>query len=150
MQGRLYRSRVDRVVAGVCGGLARYTGIHPTIIRLFFVILALGQGVGILLYMLLWAILPYPDQTVMDAGPVEIAGMANRMAGDLRSVVRPPAAQLGLVVGGGLVIVGLYYLVRNLGLIPFWLDFDLFWPMLLVVGGLVLVFRWLGGSLRGG
>ena len=55
---RLYRSQTDRMVAGVCGGLARNFNIDPTVIRLVFVVLALAGGPGVLLYLLLWIITP--------------------------------------------------------------------------------------------
>ncbi|HEX9116593.1 MAG TPA: PspC domain-containing protein, partial [Anaerolineae bacterium] len=60
MSTRLYRSRKDHMVAGVCGGLGEYLGIDSTLVRLFFVLLALpGAGVGFALYLILWVILPY-------------------------------------------------------------------------------------------
>jgi phage shock protein C len=55
---RLYRSQTDRRVAGVCGGLAKYFNIDPTVIRLVFLVLALAGGPGVLLYLLLWIITP--------------------------------------------------------------------------------------------
>ncbi len=55
---RLTRSRRDKVIGGVCSGLANYFGIDPTIIRVIFVVLALMAGPGLLLYLALWLILP--------------------------------------------------------------------------------------------
>ena len=55
---RLYRSRNNRMIAGVCAGLANYFNIDPTIIRLAFVALFLLYGTGPLLYLILWAIVP--------------------------------------------------------------------------------------------
>jgi phage shock protein C len=55
---RLYRSQTDRMVAGVCGGLAKYFNVDPTVIRLVFVVLALAGGPGLLLYLILWIITP--------------------------------------------------------------------------------------------
>ena len=55
---RLYRSRKDRVLFGVCGGIAEYFNIDPTIIRLVWVIMTLIYGVGILLYIILTLIVP--------------------------------------------------------------------------------------------
>src|SRR5436190_13012796 len=57
---RLERSRADRMLAGVCGGLARYFGIHPAFYRVGFVVLALIGGAGILIY--LAAALVIPDE----------------------------------------------------------------------------------------
>ena len=55
---RLTRSRRDRKIAGVCGGLADYSGIDATLIRILFVIIALAGGGGLLIYLALWLILP--------------------------------------------------------------------------------------------
>ncbi len=55
---RLYRSRTDRQLAGVCGGLAQYFGIDPTIVRVLFVLLALAGGPGLILYIILALIVP--------------------------------------------------------------------------------------------
>lgn len=55
---RLYRSRKNRVLAGVCGGLGEYFNIDPVIIRLIWAVLVLVWGVGILAYLLAWLIIP--------------------------------------------------------------------------------------------
>jgi phage shock protein C len=57
---RLARSNTDRIIAGVCGGIANYLNIDPTLIRLGFVLLVLS-GVSPLLYLLMWAVLPSED-----------------------------------------------------------------------------------------
>jgi len=57
---RLYRSTTDRKIAGVCGGLAEYFKIDPTIIRVIFFILLLPGGFpGFIPYVILWLIVPY-------------------------------------------------------------------------------------------
>ncbi|HEV8166574.1 MAG TPA: PspC domain-containing protein [Actinomycetota bacterium] len=55
---KLYRSKTDRKVAGVCGGLAQYFNIDPTLIRVLFVVLAILGGSGLVLYVALWIIVP--------------------------------------------------------------------------------------------
>ena len=55
---QLRRSRKNRVVAGVCAGLAEYFGIDVYIVRLLFAAFACLGGVGILLYLVAWLILP--------------------------------------------------------------------------------------------
>jgi phage shock protein C len=55
---KLYRSRANRTIAGVCCGLADYFGVDPTLIRVIFVVLNLLGGAGIVLYLLLWIIVP--------------------------------------------------------------------------------------------
>jgi phage shock protein PspC (stress-responsive transcriptional regulator) len=55
---RLYRSRSDRVIAGVCGGLGRYLDADPVVIRVVWAVLVVVAGVGILAYLLAWLIVP--------------------------------------------------------------------------------------------
>jgi phage shock protein C len=55
---KLYRSRTNRQVAGVCGGLAEYFSVDATLIRVLFVVLAVLGGSGIVLYLALWIIVP--------------------------------------------------------------------------------------------
>jgi len=56
---QLHRSRTNRRIAGVCGGLASYFGVSPTLIRILFVLLGLPGGApGILLYLILWLVMP--------------------------------------------------------------------------------------------
>ena len=59
---RLIRSRDDRMLFGVCAGLAQYLGIDPVIVRLLAVLLTLWNGVGLLIYLVLAIIVPQePD-----------------------------------------------------------------------------------------
>ena len=55
---KLYRSRSSRQVAGVCGGLAQYFNLDPTLIRILFVVLAVLGGSGLVLYVAMWIIVP--------------------------------------------------------------------------------------------
>src|SRR5437868_4790895 len=57
MQDRLFRSRTDRVIGGICGGLAKYFELDPVIVRLVAVLLAMS-GIGIPLYIVLWLVIP--------------------------------------------------------------------------------------------
>jgi phage shock protein C len=55
---RLYRSRDERMISGVCGGVAKYFNVDPTLIRLLFVIFALAGGPGLIAYIILAIIVP--------------------------------------------------------------------------------------------
>ena len=57
-RGRLYRDDSEKILGGVCGGLASYLRIDPTIVRLVFALVFFFGGSGLLIYILLWAILP--------------------------------------------------------------------------------------------
>jgi phage shock protein C len=67
MQGkRLLRSRNNRLVAGVAGGVAAYLNIDPLFVRLGFVALVFLNGLGTLLYLILWLLIPNEDSAAPD------------------------------------------------------------------------------------
>lgn len=154
MNTKLCRSRTDSMIGGVCGGLGQYLGIDSTIVRLFFVLLALGNGVGALIYLLLWLIVPregQAEETTMEetirAGAGEIAERARALGDDLREAVRHPNPQAGLIIGVALTVLGVVFLLQNLNLTWLrWLDFDVLWPVLLIVAGLALLLRRVKGE----
>ncbi len=55
---RLYRSRKNRMLCGVCGGIGEYLDVDPTIIRLLWILFSLAYGVGILAYILACIVVP--------------------------------------------------------------------------------------------
>ncbi len=61
---RLYRSRKERQLAGVCGGVADYLGVDPTLVRLLWVIFAVAGGPGVLLYLIMTAVVPEEPEFV--------------------------------------------------------------------------------------
>jgi phage shock protein C len=116
---RLYRSRDDKMIAGIAGGLAEYLGVDPVLVRIAFVALALAMGSGVLLYLIAWLIIPEK-------------GGARAPAGDYG----PPPASAGshgshlarIVVGSVLVVIGGLLLLD-------WVIPDLskfFWPVALI------------------
>jgi phage shock protein C len=64
---KLYRSRTNRQVAGVCGGLAEHFNTDATLLRVLFVVLAVLGGSGIVIYVAMWIIVPQEPETT--AGP---------------------------------------------------------------------------------
>ncbi|MFW6021921.1 MAG: PspC domain-containing protein [Halanaerobiaceae bacterium] len=58
MSKRLYRSKEQRIIAGVCGGIAEYFNTDPTIVRLAWVLFAVAFGSGILAYIIAWIVIP--------------------------------------------------------------------------------------------
>jgi phage shock protein C len=60
---RLYRSNSDRMIAGVCGGLADFFNIDPSVMRIIFVLFLLLGGNGLLIYLVLWLIVPLEPTT---------------------------------------------------------------------------------------
>jgi phage shock protein C len=115
---RLRRSQSDKVVAGVCGGLGRYFAVDPVWFRLAFVILAIGGGSGVLLYLIAW--LAVPTESGDGAGVTSA----------------PHNVQGSLIAGLILVGVGLVFLANTV--VPWFNRF--MWPAAVVAAGLGLIY----------
>lgn len=58
MRKRLYRSKRNRMIGGVCGGVGEYFNVDPTFVRLLWVLLTFAYGSGVLVYIIAWIIIP--------------------------------------------------------------------------------------------
>ncbi|MGZ4393750.1 MAG: PspC domain-containing protein [Gaiellaceae bacterium] len=118
----LRRSREDRVLGGVCGGLGRYLGIDPVLLRLAFALLLFAGGAGALIYVIAWIVIPeeQPGDELGDA-PIQTAGGAGTVFGFL------------LVAIGGVLLIH--------AAVPGWLGLRYVWPALVIVLGLAIVAR---------
>lgn len=79
---KLTRSRGDRIIAGVAGGVGHYFNIDPMLVRLIFLALALVNGIGIVLYVVMWFLLPNEDSVAVDT-----RGQVQENFGEMRSMV---------------------------------------------------------------
>jgi phage shock protein C len=137
------------MVGGVCGGLALYLGADSTLVRLFFVLLALGSGIGVPLYLLLWVVVPLEGRAepgtvegVIRANAADMAQRAWRFGQEVTDTLKPPDSRLALLVGATLVILGTVHFLHNLH-VPWlsWVSLDLIWPVLIIVAGAALLLR---------
>jgi signal transduction histidine kinase/phage shock protein PspC (stress-responsive transcriptional regulator) len=129
-QRRLYRSTDDRILAGVCGGLAQHLDIDVRAVRVAFAVLALVGGTGLILYAAFWAIVPQrPDGA--EAAPTSRSRRRRPDRGDLVALC---------LLAGGVVL-----LVRQLGL---WLGDAFVWPVLAAAVGVAIIWRQADESQR--
>jgi len=141
MAKRLYRSRGDRKIAGVCGGIAEYFDIDPVFVRLAAIVPLFAGVPTPLAYVICWVVLP-------EGGAPEAPGP------DVIDVsVVPPRRDGTMIVGVIVLMTGLLILAINLG----WVDRDLFrwwrwkflWPLVLISVGLVILIRSFRGRSAG-
>jgi len=138
---KLYRSLSDRMIGGVCGGLGTFLNIDPIFVRLLFILLLFGSDFGFLLYLVLWIIIPeegkaygFKDDSAGDK--------VRSMVDDIQQAVSQPHPQAGLIMGVGLIVIGGFLFLDRLNLSWMnWIDLDILWPILLIIGGVVLLFR---------
>lgn len=151
---RLHRSRSDRMIGGVAGGLAAYLEVDSTLVRLAFAALVLAAGSGLLAYLIAWIVVPEEPEgapaRVAATGPGAPAGAQDGAGAALPAAAlsaatpaptrspSPSAAGRGarLVIGTVLVAVGSILLLQ-------WAIPDLhglLWPVAAIAGGLGFVF----------
>ena len=114
----LRRSKTDRVVGGVAGGLGRYLGIDPVILRIAFVLLAISGGSGVLLYLIAWIAIPEESE----GDPVGESIQSDNYTGRL-------------IVGGAIIMIGSILLVSTI----FPAIDQYLWPLAIVALGAFIV-----------
>jgi phage shock protein C len=113
MRERLYRSRRFRIIGGVAGGLADYFNLDPVLIRVLFVIITILHGFGILLYIILWIVVPEePFEIAYQVKPED--GIAN---GNSSPNAELPILQMEKKKGSGRIIAGVVLI--GIGLVFF-------------------------------
>ena len=123
---RLYRSRDDSFLMGVCGGLGKYFDMDSNPIRLAFVLLAAWNGLGVLLY--LATVIIVPEEPVPEAASLP---QPSTPAQDETRRVR--------MLGWLLILAGAFLLLRNYPVFRPIIQDPVF-PIILILGGLVLLF----------
>ena len=152
MEKRLYRSRDDRMIWGVCGGIAHYFGIDPTIVRVIAVLLAFADGLGILAYIVLAIIVPLENspsrepREIIKENVQEIKQTASQFGEDMRSTFARQEGEVKemrrtgqghYLFGTILVVVGAIFLLNSF--FP-WLKLSILWPVILIAIGLLIIF----------
>jgi phage shock protein PspC (stress-responsive transcriptional regulator) len=141
---RLTRSKTDVMIGGVCGGLGQYFKIDATLVRLAFVLLTLAGGSGVLVYFILWIVIPREDlaDSSQAMNSDEFGRRANLMGQEMQQFVSKPNTRTVQFIGIGLVFLGIVYLIQNLH-IPWlvWFNDRLLWPILIIAVGALLLSR---------
>ncbi|MCX6732646.1 MAG: PspC domain-containing protein [Candidatus Roizmanbacteria bacterium] len=147
---RLLRDSKNKMLAGVASGIAHYFDVDPNIIRLLFIVLTVCGGSGFLIYILLWLLLPSDTSKTVDGRDMfkenvqqmkeavqEFAKEVKREAHQEVSEKKEKSQQsLGVI----LVVVGLIFLLTNLGLLDLFIVKKL-WPILLIFLGILVVYK---------
>ncbi|MHB8075094.1 PspC domain-containing protein [Desulfosporosinus fructosivorans] len=154
MTERLYRSGREKMIGGVCGGLADYFSVDVTLVRLIVIVATFAGGVGFLAYLAAWVIVP--------VNPAELVGQTDHRGLDRGEVVNGKVSDVNdkgiylqkeyekpemqedhgnrsKMAGGILVALGAYFLFERF--FPYWFDMGKMWPLLLIIIGLAIIYR---------
>lgn len=154
MERRLYRSRDDRMIWGVCGGLADYFNLDPVIVRIIFVVFIFIGGFAVPAYIILAIVVPLETSKATTTGEAvkenieEIKTTASELSRELQTTFDKDTGNkeerkvqyrrhywLGII----LIIIGILFLLNTF---IDWLSWSRLWPVILIVIGLlVILFR---------
>jgi len=163
MRERLYRSTRQKVIGGVCGGLGDYLNIDPVIVRVVFILLTIFNGVGILVYLVMWAVIPVerdnrPNVDFKDQKRSQTEGDSFTIVDENETKQDESKTETGkneftieeekkeeskssmgrIVIGGALILFGTMFLAERFFC---WFSFSDFMPTVLILIGLALLWN---------
>jgi phage shock protein C len=137
MKKKWYRSRKDKMIGGVAGGLAEYFDIDPTIVRIIFVA-GLFMGAGFLAYIILWIVVPEEPYGIDNVGQENVkqenAGRETTNNTDAQAK-SDHKSNRPHIFGAILIILGVLLLLDN------FVRFHVFWPLLLILIGVGILLK---------
>ncbi len=136
MDKQLYRSRRNRMIGGVAGGIAEYFGIDPVIARAVFIVLFFAWGTSLLAYIVLWIIVPDERKVWEKNNPGVTEKEENREFDE--AVYAAKKSRRKNILAYFLIIVGSAMLVHKFVI---WIDMDFVVPILFIAGGSYLLYR---------
>jgi len=151
MDKKLYRSRKDYMIAGVCGGIAEYFDIDSTLVRLLTVLVVLIGGAGVVAYIIAWIVIPKNPEQVSDEAFEEREDIKEKIKKGAKDVIEEvkehfesegpnyKSEKNRRIFGGIIVIViGLIFLLNSL--FP-WVGWGRLWPLILIAVGITIMIK---------
>lgn len=149
MEKKLYRSRSNKVIAGVCGGMAEYFNIDPILIRIAWILVTLVMaGSGILVYIAALLIMPQKPVRFNEEwgeAPEYKTDDFGKMDNDFKGTSAgfdPEKSKF--IIGAALIVFGLVFLAKQFFA---WVDVRYILPAALIGIGAIIIFRARGGSV---
>lgn len=148
---RLYRSKKNSMIAGVCGGIAEYFDIDPTLVRIIAVLTIFVNGVGLIAYLIAWIVIPQNSEQSSEQSSEEEKGglrekaekIAQNIGKHINEDLDKNSYKKDHLIIAGLIFLGLgcLFLINNF--LPH-LSISKLWPLILIIIGLGI----LAGSFR--
>jgi phage shock protein PspC (stress-responsive transcriptional regulator) len=141
MTDRFYRSSKYPLVGGVCAGLGAYFRINTVLVRIFFILLTIVGGLGVLLYLVLWISVPSdlqvgaPAESVVAANALEIGQSMQEIASESRGAAsgrRAAHRERTIWLAVAMIVVGVVWLAGSY----LHVNFMSLWPLSLIAIGL--------------
>lgn len=136
MAKKLYRSKDDKMIAGVCGGLGDYFGVDGTLIRIVWVLATLIGGAGIIAYIICALVFPEGSSSKAGIGDEEYIVGAKDYENNHYIDDNKGGEKNKILIGAILIILGVVFLFRRY---VYWFDFNKLLPIvLIIIGGYVI------------
>ena len=148
---RLYRSRKDYMIAGVCGGIAEYFDVDSTLVRLLTVLVVLLGGAGIIVYLIAWIIIPKNPEQISDEAFDKREKFKENVKKGAEDVIEEVKEHLETrertstsgknerLLGGIIIIViGVIFLLNSV--FP-WIAIGRLWPLILIAAGIIFIIQ---------
>jgi phage shock protein C len=144
---KIFRSIDDYMIAGVCGGLSDYFKIDSSLIRIIFVLLAMSGGCGVLIYLILWLVVPKEKgiekeidrEEKLEEFIEDVKGKAKSMAKEIKIDTKIKKTGRINVFGVALILVGIVAIWNQIS--PITIQWNFFWPGLLILIGILVLFK---------
>ncbi|WP_432408587.1 PspC domain-containing protein [Wukongibacter sp. M2B1] len=143
MTKKLYRSKNDKVIAGVCGGIADYFGIDTVLVRIIWVLITFMGGAGIVAYIICAFVFPEGYSSNDGIGDGEYIVGAKDYNREYFKDENDEGRRNKILAGSILIILGGLFLVEKY---VYWFDFGKLWPVILIIIGVYIIYR---GKERG-
>ncbi len=141
MARKVYRSKTNRMLGGVCGGLADYFNVDVVLIRLLLVFAFLAGGIGLLAYLIAWIIIP-------EEGSGHLGSTVNGSQESDEGFPKPQQAfdrQGQVVIGLIAILIGFFLLIRQF--VPFF-PWHTIWPIVIILIGIAIMLGGFAGKGR--
>lgn len=155
MENRLYRSNKDRILFGVCGGLAKYFGIDSSLMRILVIVLTIATaGLGILVYVAMAFIVPLEGSTKTTPKEIVLENVeeakttAQGLGKDIKDTFAGKKSESQEtenlqtrrrnIFGVILIVIGIFLLLGVFGIFH-WVSWAVLWPVVLIAIGLIII-----------
>ncbi len=136
MEKHLYRSTRDKMIGGVCGGIAEYFEVDSTVVRLICAITFLAGGTGVFAYII--ALIIIPERTEYNSSKDEVNMEKETIYYEDGQMKQKVDDKNRLIAGGILIFLGVTFLFKQFF---YWFDFSYIWPVVLIIIGGLLLFK---------
>lgn len=156
MEKKLQRNEQDKILAGVCSGLADYFDVDVTWIRIAFIVATLAGFSGVIAYIILWIAVPArpylpgaynsgyrrynADYRVYEDRDQPASNSPYTVPEPPQDVNKAGKSGNGRMIAGLIMIAfGAFFLFDEFNIIPYWFDFDKLWPLVFIIPGILII-----------